>query len=256
MLEELKRLWKHSIIYGFSNLLSTAVGFVLLPLYTRFLTPADYGIWDLLMVTMALVAVVLQMGLGSALFKVVLYDEQIDRRKLISTALYLLAGGSVIILSPLCVFAASISELILGSREHADLTRWIFISAYLNALIAIPLATLRINDESLKYGLVNISRFVVSMLLNIYFVAVLDMGVRGLVFANVIQSALFAVVLLALLGQDLKPALSMTATREMLRFGQPLVLTGVAGAVIKRSRRSFSRHFRTRHKGGLFGGGR
>ncbi len=255
MLEELKRLWKHSIIYGLSNLLSTAVGFILLPLYTRFLTPADYGIWDLLMVTMALVAVVLQMGLGSALFKVVLYDEQIDRRKLISTALYLLAGGSLIILIPLCVFAASISELILGSREHADLTRWIFISAYLNALIAIPLARLRIYDESLKYGLVNISRFVVSMLLNIYFVAVLDMGVRGLVFANVLQSALFAVVLLALLGQDLKPALSMTATREMLRFGLPLVLTGVAGAVITMSSRFFLRHFGTMHEVGLFGVG-
>ena len=43
IVKELGRLLKHSAIYGFSNVLGKAIGFLLIPLYTHYIPPADYG---------------------------------------------------------------------------------------------------------------------------------------------------------------------------------------------------------------------
>ena len=40
---QLKRLGKHSVIYGLGGLVSRVLAVLLLPLYTRYLTPTDYG---------------------------------------------------------------------------------------------------------------------------------------------------------------------------------------------------------------------
>src|SRR5262249_22153643 len=41
-------LLRHAAIYGAANVLLQAAGLVLLPLYTRFLTPSDFGVLEIL----------------------------------------------------------------------------------------------------------------------------------------------------------------------------------------------------------------
>ena len=45
--KESKLLAKHSIVYGFGNMLNNLAAFLLLPIYTRYLTPTDYGVKEL-----------------------------------------------------------------------------------------------------------------------------------------------------------------------------------------------------------------
>ena len=53
---------KHSIVYGLGGILTKALGFFLLPLYTHYLTPRDYGMFELLDLTMSLLGDVSQHG--------------------------------------------------------------------------------------------------------------------------------------------------------------------------------------------------
>ena len=46
-----RKILKHSAIYGVGTALTKAVGFLMIPIYTRYLTPADYGIFELLNLT-------------------------------------------------------------------------------------------------------------------------------------------------------------------------------------------------------------
>ncbi len=39
---------KHYSVYGLTNMLSRLVGFLMIPLYTSYITPADYGVMELL----------------------------------------------------------------------------------------------------------------------------------------------------------------------------------------------------------------
>jgi hypothetical protein len=53
---------KHSLVYGLGMVISRSVSFIMLPIYTRYLTPADYGVMALVEMTLDVIAI-----LGGAL---------------------------------------------------------------------------------------------------------------------------------------------------------------------------------------------
>ena len=69
MLHQLKRLAKHSAIYGIGGLVSRILAVLLLPLYTHYLTRADYGRVETLTAASAVLVIVLRLGISSAFFR-------------------------------------------------------------------------------------------------------------------------------------------------------------------------------------------
>lgn len=243
MISEFKRLANHSLIYGISNVSNKAIAFFLLPLYTSYLTPADYGVWELLTVTTAFVSIFLQMGLGSAIFKAVLYDEEQEEEVLVSTAFYFVVLFSGVVILVLCSFTPVIAEVVLGEPGYVNLMRMLFVAALFEAASIIPLATLRIHEESFKFSAVNMGKSIVYLLLNIYFIAILKKGVEGLVVANLLQSAIGMLVLVGLSVKYLRLTFSIPALRVMLCFSLPLVPMGIAASVLSMTDRYFLRYY-------------
>ena len=66
---ELKRLGKHSAIYGLGGLVSRILATLLLPLYTHYLPPGSYGRVEIVTAATAVLAIALQMGISSAFFR-------------------------------------------------------------------------------------------------------------------------------------------------------------------------------------------
>ena len=66
---QLKRLGKHSAIYGLGGLVSRILAVLLLPLYTRYLSPSDYGKVETLIALTTVIGIVLRMGISSAFFR-------------------------------------------------------------------------------------------------------------------------------------------------------------------------------------------
>ena len=59
-----KKALNHTAIYGAADILRKIVGFLMLPIYTRYLTPADYGVVELMKMTIAIVEIVIGMRMG------------------------------------------------------------------------------------------------------------------------------------------------------------------------------------------------
>ncbi len=87
---------KHAAVYGLASMLTQAAGFVLLPLYTRYLSPADYGVLEILgRIAETAATVLLFGGFRQALFT--FYQQASDekeRRRVVSAA-FLLAASRV-----------------------------------------------------------------------------------------------------------------------------------------------------------------
>ena len=66
---QLRRLGKHSAIYGLGGLVSRILAVLLLPLYTSYLTPADYGRVETLVALSAILVMVLRAGISTAFFR-------------------------------------------------------------------------------------------------------------------------------------------------------------------------------------------
>src|SRR5262249_20717011 len=88
MLEELRQLLKHTGVYGAGSMLSKAVGFFMIPFYTHYLGPKDYGTLELLDLSLTLVALVLTTWMHTSIVRFCSEsDDHKDRQQTVSTML-------------------------------------------------------------------------------------------------------------------------------------------------------------------------
>src|SRR6185503_5972581 len=78
---------RHGAIYGLGNVLAKAIGFLMVPFYTHYLDPVDYGVLEILALSMSLLGMVLHMGITAALLRSYGAAQSSDeKRKAVSTA--------------------------------------------------------------------------------------------------------------------------------------------------------------------------
>ena len=88
MFQDLKRLVKDSLIYGIGTVSRSLIGFILIPLYTRYLTTEEYGILALALVALASLNILFELGMSKALFRFYFETEtESDRSTVIGTCL-------------------------------------------------------------------------------------------------------------------------------------------------------------------------
>src|SRR5205823_11143696 len=66
---QMRRLVRHSAVYGIGGLVSRILATILLPLYTHYLPPDAYGRVEIVTAATAVLAIVLQLGIASAFFR-------------------------------------------------------------------------------------------------------------------------------------------------------------------------------------------
>ena len=85
----LRRMFQHSALYAFGNIAGRVVGFLAIPFYSRFLSPAQYGLIELIELSTQTVAIAFGLqAIGTALTR--LYHDQASpeaERSVVSTAL-------------------------------------------------------------------------------------------------------------------------------------------------------------------------
>ena len=87
MRDLLKSVGKHAIIYGIGDLLGKSIGFLLIPVYTAYLRPEEYGTLDLLDLTGYLVGLFVAMGMTAAVFRFYhASDDEAHRDEVVSSA--------------------------------------------------------------------------------------------------------------------------------------------------------------------------
>ena len=123
---EAKSIWRHSRIYAVGSILNRSSGFILLPVYAHVLTPADYGVYAIVVVVTELLSVVLGLGLGRALVR--MYVEASDEREKarVSSTAFCAFGGMCLLFAALTPWIAE--HTVLAIYDEPTLS-WIFAIA-------------------------------------------------------------------------------------------------------------------------------
>ena len=66
MFDNVRRIFGHLLIYGSADIAILATTFLLLPVYTRVLSPSDYGVLALILVLEAVLKPVYRWGLDTS----------------------------------------------------------------------------------------------------------------------------------------------------------------------------------------------
>ena len=226
---EMGRLGRHTVIYGLGMLMSKAVAFVMLPIYTRYLTPADYGVMELIEMTLDVIAIAAGARVAVGVFR---YYHKVDTREqknaVVSTALVILAGSYAVVATGAFLAAPLLSELVFGSAAQTGLIRLGAASLGFQSLIITPLAYIQVREKSWLFVIANLAKLVIALTLNVVLVVGQRMGVEGAFISSLVANAVVGACLAAYLVRQVGLRFSRAATRDLVRYGVPLMATQIA----------------------------
>lgn len=224
MIQALSRLGRQSTLYIVGDVLVQAMALILLPLYTRVLTPDAYGILGLVNTVQRILVSVMSLGIAAAITRFY-YDSNSDteRRQLIGA----IWQGWLLILVTLAILLELLGFLFgdylfvqISFRPYLELALWI---AALRALADIPRAVMRVRGQAGLFSIFSISNFGLSLILIIYFMVILEQGVVGSLKGQVIGALIIGIFYLTFMASATQWTWEFTYLKQALIFGLPLV---------------------------------
>jgi O-antigen/teichoic acid export membrane protein len=221
-MRELRVTFRHSRTYAAASVLNRTATFLLLPLYARCLSPADYGLLGLISVASEVAGTAIGLGLGVALSRIYFdYSEPRDRDEVVTSAM--LGYGTVALVTalPLALLAEPLGRVLFGAPGHGSPLLLGMLGLLANGLFTLGLQYLRVGQRSRAYMAVSTLRSLGLLVANGALVGGLGWGVMGALAGTLVVNALFAASLLATTLARLGSRFSTAKFRALLAFGLP-----------------------------------
>ena len=250
---EILRVFKHSFVYGLTGITSTVASVLLVPIYTRVLTPEDYGVIAILRTLTSILIILLNLGMSSAIFWAYFRAEgDEEKREVVGTALlfqflFLLVSTLVLVIG-----SYFFNKLIFPEGQPGYYLIVAFITIFFQAGITLPLAILRAKEQSRRYVLLTLSNLILTIGFSIWLVVFLRLGVLGVLLASLISSVLVYSGALPFIIRYAKLTISFEWLKDMLSFGLPMVPSGLSLWVLNSSDRYFLNYFRDLSEVGIY----
>jgi O-antigen/teichoic acid export membrane protein len=224
---QLRRLGKHSAIYGLGGLVSRILAVLLLPLYTKYLTPADFGRVETLVALNAILVTLLRAGISTAFFRFYFDSTEPEQRlKVLRTSFWFTMAMSTLGLVLGWIFASAISDFL--KIDDDTLVRAAFIGLWAQMNYEQLTSLFRVEERSVAFVAASIANVLLTIGTTIVLVVGLDEKALGVVVGNFTGTLLVYLALLGYRREQLGLQFDRELLRRMNRFGLPLVPSGLA----------------------------
>jgi O-antigen/teichoic acid export membrane protein len=235
----IKALLKESGIYAIPTLLVSLAGFFMLPVYTRILTPADYGLLETVTKITDMFGLLLGAGIADALVRFYsTSNNQEQKNNIVVTAfslimLFSLAGGLLF-----AVLSKPLAQFFLNSSDH-KLLLISFASVAVGLLLRISLTVYRCDSRAWLFAGVSIGMLVTQIVFNVIALFLFKLGVSGIILSTLIATALWSAVTIVPIYYKKRGAVNREWSGKLLSYGYPLVFAALAQFVLNFSDRFF-----------------
>jgi O-antigen/teichoic acid export membrane protein len=224
LLGKVTGLSKQSAIYGLGTFLNQGLAFFLIPLYTRYLSPAEYGINGSVAAVMGVLSIFLTLSLESAVARFYYdFDSEEKRRRYFGTAWLFLAVFGLVVAVVLDLAGDWLFQLAFRDvpfRPYGRLALW---GSYLSIAAVIPTVMFRVREQPRNFVFFSVSQFLFRVLLNILFVVYLRQGVTGIFVATLLANLVYAVPYTWIAWRGMAVALDVPLLRGSLAYALPFV---------------------------------
>lgn len=220
-----RRLLKGSATYGLGSIAQKGIGFALIPVYTRFLTPSDYGIVAVTTAVGTVFTILFGLGLHGAVTRQY-YDYGEAKSELgeyLGTVYsFFVVAGLAMLGGLLLVGDTAFSRLLksIPFDPYIKLTLW---GSLFLAYSPMLLSLYRAREQAGRYVALSLLQTLLSLGGVVYFVVVLQRGALGKVQGQLWGAAILILVVAVLAAREVRPAFSTVKLKVALRFALPLL---------------------------------
>ncbi len=250
---QLGKTAQHSAIYAIGTMVSRLTGLVMLPIYTRYLTPADYGALTLFTIAIELMGILVGLRISQAMFRYYILEESEDQKKVIvSTVLVTVFISSLFGAMLLFLSSSPLSVILFGSNEYEFEFQLFAFTLVTNALSAVGLSFIRARRKPVFFVNVSIATLILQVSLNVYFIVMLDMHVKGVVFSSLISGSIVAVLLSVYVFWLVGFHYSKSMAWKLVQYVAPLILASLGTFFVAYADKYFIRIYSNLAEVGLY----
>jgi len=233
MLADFRKLFRLSAIYGLGTLSTKLAGFVLIPLYTKSFSVAQFGILGLLEVSAAVVISFFGFSLYSGFFRWY-WDKSAANKKesLFFTVTLFQIAVVIVAYFAMLPFLKGFSHLIFDSPDYTYLLRLMLISSLMQIVLLMPNTLMRLQEKPWLFTMANLLQLVFSLSVTVYFIVFRHAGIEGIYYGQIAGSLAFASVLIRFSIRNMVFKLETALLRDILVYCLPLFFSGFALVIL------------------------
>lgn len=248
-------LLRATLVYGGMNALNRAVPFLLVPVFTRYLTPYDYGMVTMFGVALSIATTISGLGVVQTVSLRYFQTEKIDLGVYVANCMYILAASCALFGLVLLAFPAALERVTELPPEWNGL---VILTATATFVSTALLHLLQSSKQPLRYSLFRTLQTLANVGLSLWLVVGLGWGWQGRVHAQIavaLVGAAAAVYFLRRAGW-LTWKLDPHSIREALKLGVPLLPHALAGFLIEATDRVFITNLVNVEQAGIYSVGK
>ena len=233
MIEKLKELTKDTAIYGISTIVGRFLGFLLVPFYTNFISPHEYGIFAYIYAYIAFLNIIYIYGLDAAFLKYTSLASEDEKKDTFSTPFIFVTITSVIFSGLIFISQGSLSGILNIPSDYSYIIYYVVFILLFDTLALIPFANLRLERRATKFATIKILNIIINLVLNIILISVYKLGIKAIFISNVIASGFSLVALLPDIYNKFRPRIDVGILKKMLLFGLPYLPASIAAMIVQ-----------------------
>lgn len=242
-----KQLAKNTFIYAIGNLLSKCIGFILLPLYTAYFKPEDYGYLDLVSTTLALVTPIVTFQLVDGMYRYLLEaNDKQQEKKVISNSLNIILKNLLFV---------NIVYIIFVQFIRIEFRYGILLMGDLSVLYTIWTQIARGLRRNIEYSIAGVILTTVTMVANILLVIFTELRIEAMILSNIIAN----IIVLLYLEYKLKiirllnfKIVDKKLQKKMILYSLPLLANVMSWWVMNVSDRYIIKYFIGMEANGIY----
>jgi O-antigen/teichoic acid export membrane protein len=243
----------NSIFYMIGEIVPKITGILLLPIFTRYLTPKDYGILSYTTSLMIYIYIFSSLSLNSYVLRNYFeYKNTKERKKMLGNIvtfififniLFLLIGGALL------KYGFELFKIKIDFFPYVFLS---LISNFIEVFGIIPLVICRLQEKALKFISITIGQSVLQILVSLFLIIIFKQGVLGRYLGILTTNLIFLNIYIYILRKEIIININILEIKKALKFSLPLVPGAISFALLDVSDRIILEKFVSLDKMGIY----
>lgn len=216
-------LIKNTFFYSAGNLLSKTVNFLLLPIYTSFLSPSEFGIVSSMEVFSTILLIFFTLGLERAIYRLYFdYQNTRDQELFLGTVFISIIGLSLMAVGILFLFRTYVGRL-FESIEFSPYYVYAILTAFFMTFELVPRISLQVREMGKQYFLLSGFILVFRVVPVVYQVVFLENGALGMLKGAALGNGATLLFLIPIAINSVNFRFSFQTFKKTLKYSLPLV---------------------------------
>ncbi len=248
----MSKIIKNTSFYTIGNILPQAAGFFLLPIYTNYLSPSDYGIISSMQVLSSILLIFLTLAIDRSVYRMYFDYNTVELKKeYLGTITISLLLISILVLFLIFIFKNSVEKIFISVKFYPYYV-FAILASFLSILQIVPKIYFQVNEKAEKFVFISLAQFLLNTTLALWFIINKNEGAAGMLKGELLSNLLITPIAIFISYKTIKLSFKLKIFFESIKFSIPLIPGLLSSFILNLSDRIFIERYFSLSEVGLY----